>query len=310
MYWPMMYQLQTRTRCSETDIGIARGAFAVGLLHMAKAPVLTSKRVVIALAVLETLTQAIAGDFVQLRLPTDDLHIERQITRRDFKRFIREPFLLIIKPFLRRTAIDDAGAAPHVVVAGRDQVGLGRYKVVAPVARLHVRHRQDQAGAAQPLQVGERDVAQPIVSHALRPGHADRFLLQAFAATVQVNLERIGFQIDQCRRAGSVEVGDPHARGIEFFVLEHGAAEYPALAEFTVSKIWPAFDFIVANAAQLGRVAAEQIAQKHQFAAGIAEQGQPIIPRLMGNLFGRVETLLKIVAVKAHGAWPDQGQRA
>ena len=73
-------------------------------------------------------------------------------------------------------------------------------------------HGQDQAGTAQALQVGEAHLAQTVVAHAFRPGNADRYLLQAIATAIQVNIEAVRLQINQCRSAGAIEIRQAYPR--------------------------------------------------------------------------------------------------
>ncbi|MNG19639.1 hypothetical protein D3C84_1038200 [compost metagenome] len=82
---------------------------------------------------------------------------------------------------------------------------------------------------------------------------------------MEVNLESVRIQINERRGAGAVHIGDPYTCRIESCVFEGQGTHDETLAEETMPKVWPAFDFVVADAAQLSHVAAQQIAQKHQF---------------------------------------------
>ena len=90
-----------------------------------------------------------------------------------------------------------------------------RDKVVAPMARHGVGHAQDQAGTAQPLQVGDADLAQAVVPHPRRPGQRGGGRLQAVAALVHENQRLVGFEIDQVAGAGAVKIGQQHPRCLE-----------------------------------------------------------------------------------------------
>ncbi len=166
-----------------------------------------------------------------------------------------------------------------------------------------VGHAQDQAVATQPLQISQGDLAETVVAYAFGPWHLDGCLLQTVAAAIEVNLETVALEVDQRRCAGPVQIRDPYLFGIELGIREGKSAHDQAFAETSVAQVRPAFDFIEADTAQLGAVAAQHIAEEHQFTAHIAEQRQVAV-RLMGYVHAQGEPFLAKVGVQPNALGP------
>ncbi|MNX78679.1 hypothetical protein D3C86_1102840 [compost metagenome] len=254
---------------------LRRRSFGIGLQQQAEPAEFTLEAVVKTLAIGKALGQSIAGDFIELGLLADQVHGERQVRNRGFTG--RDQLGFFVQPFLGRTAVTHPCHGAHVVVAGIHQIRFGADEIIAPVSGLHVGDGQDQAGAAQPLQVGDAHLAEAVVTHALRPWHFHIVLFEAFAAVVHVYPETVGLQVDQVNRARAVQVRQPHPRRIELGIFEIQLAQDETFAKFSMPQIRPAFDFVVADADQVLCRAAQWIAESHQFGLGTAQQGQRVV---------------------------------
>ncbi|MFS7179115.1 hypothetical protein AB6846_01795 [Serratia proteamaculans] len=60
-------------------------------------------------------------------------------------------------------------------------------------------------------------------------------------------------------------------------VVEGQLAHLATFAKPAVAQVRPAADFVMAYPTQLGHIAAQQVAQQHQFCARIAEQWQAVV---------------------------------
>ncbi|MOA22972.1 hypothetical protein D3C78_1435700 [compost metagenome] len=122
--------------------------------------------------------------------------------------------LLFVEPLLRRAAVAQLVARPHVVIHFIEQVRLGVIEWIAPVRRRHVGDAQHQFGHAVALHIRQRDLTQPIVDHPRRQRQRPH-RLEAVAAAVHEDLHLGMLGIEQIDGPAAIDVGEEQLRRIK-----------------------------------------------------------------------------------------------
>ena len=126
-------------------------------------------------------------------------------------------------------------------------------------------------------------------------------------AEVHKDLHRTALPVQDIGRAGTIQVGKADMGRVEFAgKLEF--AKVDRLTESSASQVWPAAHTLRADAYQVLLPRAQQITERHQIVAFVADHRQGCFTWLASHLQRAVEPAALLIGIQAHATRADHRQ--